>query len=185
MYSNRLDDVRPYPEGSDWTDPAPGLDDTPTGRSERRRALMVLWACVAGFALISVVLVWSDTVIYEATNREDVGPLDGVTAFVAVLFGVLFGAWPLVLALWHSAAAVRGKRTEARRDSRRAAVYTAVCGLITAAYWAFGGYQTSQDRRVAPPAMHEAYLLFGTTALIGLVPVALYGLTVRRARAAR
>ena len=174
MTLNRFDDIPPFPEGSDWADPESAFDDSAFARSARLQALAVLWLCVAAFAIITVTLVRADTVIYEATNIDDIGPFDGVTAFFAIVMGVLFGALPLALAVFHSAAATRKRKTDIERAGRRASLYTAICGLINAPYWALGAHQTAQERQVAEAALHQAYGLFGLTAVIGLIPFAFY-----------
>lgn len=174
MTTNRAPGLPPFPEGSDWADPGAAFDASAAGRTGRRDSLIVLWTCFSAFPAIAFVLLAADTVIYEATNSDDIGPFDGLTSFAIAVFAVLFGALPLVVAVAHSVAAAQRKKVRSRRTSHRVALYTAACGLVTAPFSALGAYQTAQDRRVTESALHEAYAMHAATALIGLLPLVLY-----------
>ncbi|MET3963397.1 hypothetical protein ABIE44_003331 [Marmoricola sp. OAE513] len=140
-------------------------------------ALVSLWTSVAAFVLMAVVVIKGDDIIFNGTNVDDIGSLDGLAALAAVVLAGVFGLAPLVVALTQSVLA-RTRGWASARAAVSVAFYTACCGAITAGYWLVGAEQTAQDRRVDPTALRHGELMTGSSALIGLLPLAIYLIAV-------
>lgn len=173
--------VPPFPEGSDWTEPAPEpYDLSALARCWRSASLVVLWSSVLVFVAITLGLLRADTVIYDGTNADDIGPMDGLNAFLIVVTGVAFGLLPLVLAIWNSVAVARRKQSRARRTAGFVAAYTVICGAVTTPVWIQLTAQTEKDRRIEAAAVVEATQIFWTVGSIALVPLVLFLLFLLR-----
>lgn len=179
-------DLPKFPEGSDWTEPArQPYDVSVLARFDRSSGLVVLWSAVLVLVTITLGLLRADTIVYDGTNSDDVGAFDGMNAFLIVLVGVGFGMVPLVVATWQSVAVARRKPAATRRAAGLVAAYTAACGAVTTPVWMHLTAETDKDRRIEASAITDATHIFWAVGLLALVPLVVFVLSLRSARAWR